>query len=564
MLKDVEMQRASNKSKSGSSSESWKRPDEVLKLQRIKQKKRALQQRFNGQQISTVAKSEEIGVSKKRKNPFSTRIDQSKRHKSLELDEVIHPDDTIFELLANSKIEEAKNIEVTSDDQNVFDMQHGVEDANDVDLQENKQIPTPYLPIDWTIKSRLRLLCRTQIPGNNLKTNQEASGTTSFVRCIDPNQTNAGLDISPGARFHQSTLYWQYPHLPWLTMYPRNSKTNHGFNIGELEAKALHRDWTDAFRSLFQLIRSRQCPYFYVCANSFTVLFRAAGIGGRVETHAFLTPTSRGMRSALRNEDIEFTMPLKKTANDVNRSTDSVKSPNTSTSNSSEDTTLQPEISSDEDEEKWLASLGVEADQIKKINEKHYRKIQNKECEDDFSEQSICLIEGVDCQAFFNFLLNSKSSIAKVGRLANVPPTLLAPVAFQGASLRQLSVRSSKVRLDDEDYSSMEIKGVILPHCLPYLANLLSEIKDCFSATLMSHPSTIGFNSASIQLLENLNKENAQGSGSDLVFGRENLSDCGMPSYILESMCRTSSDSIKTLDKMWYVKELGGFLHQSY
>lgn len=464
-------------------------------------------------------------------------------------------------------MDEAKNIEATGTESSVLTLEQGVEDASDAELDVERRTPTPYLPMDWSIKSRLRLLCRTQIPGNNLKTNQEASGLTSFVRCIDPTNTTAGLDISPGARFHQSTLYWQYPHLPWLTMYPRNAKGNHGFNVGEQEAKALQRDWTDAFRSLFQLIRSRQCPYFYVCANSFTVLFRAAGIGGRAETHAFLTPTSRGLRSALRSEDIEFTMPLKKSSNEANRSTDSTKSANMSVSNSSEDTLgtgtckSDGEMTSDEDEEKWLASLGVEAEQIKRINDKHFRKIQNQECEDDFSEQSICLIEGVDCQAFFNFMLNTKSAVAKVGRLANIPPTLLAPVAFQGASLRQLSLRSSKVRLDGEDYSSMEIKGVILPHCLPYLANLLAEIKDCFSATLTSYPATIGFNRASTKLLEDLDKENLRATASDLVFGRENLSDCGIPTYIVEAMCRTKPQSIQSLDKMWYVKDQGGFLY---
>lgn len=498
----------------------------------------------------------------KRKNPFLKENTSTKRQKSLELNDVISPDDSIFELLVNTKTDEVKNIEVTTHTES-FILEEGIDEASEVNIEIEKRIPTPYLPIDWSIKSRLRFLCRSQIPGCNLKTNQEASGLTSFVRCIDPTNTTAGLDISPGSRFHQSTFYWQYPNLPWLTMYPRNAKVNHGFNIGEEEGKALQREWKDAFRSLFQMIRSRQCPYFYVCANTFTVLFRAAGVGGMAETHAFLTPTSRGLRTALRSEDIEFTMPLKKSGNETNRSIDSTKSPNTSVSNSSEDVQGEKEEeSSDEDEEKWLASLGMEAEQIKRINETYVRRIQNKECEDDFSEQSICLIEGVDCQAFFNFLLNTKSAVAKVGRLANIPPTLLAPVAFQAASLRQLALRSSKVRLDGVDYSSMEIKGTILPHCLPYISHLLAEIKDCYSTTITSYPATIGFNKASDKILDNLNKENLR-STSDLVFGRENLSDCGLPAYIVEAMCRTTPKSVQTLDKITYHEEQGGFLYSN-
>ncbi|XP_063699934.1 protein downstream neighbor of son homolog [Culicoides brevitarsis] len=566
------MKRGISKTTSAPPSSGWKKPDEVIKLQRIKQKQRALQQRFNGPQQSSTSKTIETNQKDapgKRKNPFGKNSEPAKRQKSLDMEDNLTTDDSIFELLVATKHEEVKNIEATNSATSVLSYEQRVEEAEDVDVEAERRTPMPYLPIDWTLKSRLRFLCRTQVPGNNLKTNQEASGLTSFVRCIDPSNTTAGLDISPGSQFSKGTFYWQYPHLPWLQMYPRNAKQNHGFNIGEKEAQALQRDWTEAFRSLFQLTRSRQCPYFYVCANSFTVLFRAAGIGGRAETHAFLTPTSRGIRQAMKSEDIEFTLPLKKSNDANNRSIDSTKSPNTS--NSLDDTVTNnttlgtnandSQSSSEEDEEKWLESLGVEAEQIKRINEKHFRKIQNNECEDDFSESSIALVEGVDCQAFFNFLLNSKSSVAKVGRLANIPPTLLAPVAFQGASLQQLSLRSSKVRLDGEDYSSMEVKGVILPHCLPYLANLLAEIKDCFSATVTSHPGTAGFNKASTRLIEDMDKENAKASQSDMVFGRENLSDCGLATHIVEAMCRTTPQAIQSLDKMWFVKEQGGYLY---
>lgn len=74
-----------------------------------------------------------------------------------------------------------------------------------------------------------------------------------FVRCADLNSSETGLDISPAARFHQNTMYWQHPHLPWLTMFPRMSKANIGCSIGEAERTALARDWSDSFRALFQV-----------------------------------------------------------------------------------------------------------------------------------------------------------------------------------------------------------------------------------------------------------------------------------------------------------------------
>jgi len=68
---------------------------------------------------------------------------------------------------------------------------------------------------------------------------------------------------------------------------------------------ALNTDWCNSFRSLFHLLRVRQCPYFYVCANAFTVLFRAAGICGIPEIHALVTPTTRGFRQSLKQEGKE-------------------------------------------------------------------------------------------------------------------------------------------------------------------------------------------------------------------------------------------------------------------
>lgn len=465
----------------------------------------------------------------------------------------LNQDDTIFQLLQNTTPTKVKKEEPhqVNNFSGVFETENfGFE--SDVPVEE-KPIHA-FLPVDWSLKSRLRLLCPTVIPGNNLKTNQESSGVTGFVRCID-DSSSTGLDISPGARFHQSTLYWQHPSIPWLTLFPRNSRANHGFHVKEAEAKALEKAWATSFRSLFQLVRSRQCPYFYVCANTFTVLFRAAGISGQAETHALITPTTRGMRAALKQEEIEFTTPLKPPSKNAN------KSPSTSFSNSAESLQLQAEEgededdSDDDDDEKWLESLGVDANEIKRIHDNHRKKQVNAECEGDFTDQSLALVQGVDCQALFNFLLNSsKSTITKVGRLAYVPPTLLAPVAFQGATLHNLALKASKLRYDGQDYCSMELKGgPILPHVLPYLTNLLSETKDNFTATLTNVPNTIAFTHASEKLV--ITQKEVSPSKGDCVFVRENLSDCGLQPSIIDAMCRTGDNSVRVLEQVKFVRE---------
>lgn len=114
-------------------------------------------------------------------------------------------------------------------------------------------------------------------------------------------------------RFHQCCLIWQHPSLPWLELFPRSAgkvsatlASNVSIANNQCMKDALHREWCDSFRSLFYLLRARQCPYFYICANTFTVLFRAAGICGLSEIHALLTPTTRGFRQSLKQEGEKF------------------------------------------------------------------------------------------------------------------------------------------------------------------------------------------------------------------------------------------------------------------
>lgn len=362
------------------------------------------------------------------------------------------------------------------------------------------------MPVDWTLKSKLRVLSLLPIAGNNLKANQEASGLSSFVRGIDMEKTSTSLDISLGAQLHQGTLYWQHPNIPWLTLYPRNAKDNGKCHLGDVERQALLKSWGESFRSLFQLVRSRQCPYFYVCANSFTALFRAAGIGGRVETHAIISPTTRGFRQALKDDEIEFTMPLKAKSMETPE-----KRPDTSPGNDAggeEGKTAAADNSDDDDdddmeEEKWLESLGVEANHILEITRLDQRRETRKDLDTDSNDQSTIVIEGVECQAFFNFLFNSKSMTTNVGRLAGIPPTLLSPTAFLGATLKSVQVRTSKVRQENVDYHSVELKGVILPHVLPHIDNLLRAEKrpPSFSASMTNHMSTLALTKVAMQLL---------------------------------------------------------------
>ena len=57
----------------------------------------------------------------------------------------------------------------------------------------------------------------------------------------------------------------------------------------------------ESFTSAFHLLRSRLCPYFYLCTHQFTVLF-CGGIRSQSDMLAMVTPTTRGFREQLQKE----------------------------------------------------------------------------------------------------------------------------------------------------------------------------------------------------------------------------------------------------------------------
>ena len=145
---------------------------------------------------------------------------------------------------------------------------------------------------------------------------------------------------------------------------------------------------TEAFRSAFQLLRARQSPYFYVCAHLFTCLFCAAGTQGDEQTQVYVTPSTKGLREALKAEgnhlNIQqrcigvmciqsFPLPLFQyvgIAFTTPYCLDEGKAPPPSSSNplrrplfppkgEEEDEEEEPNGEIDEEPEKWLDEIGI-------------------------------------------------------------------------------------------------------------------------------------------------------------------------------------------------------------
>lgn len=192
------------------------------------------------------------------------------------------------------------------------------------------------IPIDWTLKTRLRFFSYKPFPYKGyFSATESATGTSSFVRCtpttfpqdttqksttlkpslsssslMSTSDTTKTVAISAAALLKKHCFVWRYPHLPGFDLFPRINNRCKLAPISRPMSEDLLQEYCSSFKDLYDLIRARQCAYFYLCAHSFTALFQAPGVGGIDEIHVYITPTTDGFRKMLKEEGIEFSMPL--------------------------------------------------------------------------------------------------------------------------------------------------------------------------------------------------------------------------------------------------------------
>ncbi|KAE8621535.1 hypothetical protein XENTR_v10004868 [Xenopus tropicalis] len=368
-------------------------------------------------------------------------------------------------------------------------------------------------PADWSLKTRLLFTSSQSFSwADHLKAQEEAQGLVMHCRATAVSLPHSiqepKLSTELRCAFQQSLVHWVHPSFPWVQLFPRigidrkmvgkNSPWSHDESLQQV----IMSEWALSFTSLYNLLKAKLCPYFYVCTYQFTVLFRAAGLAGSDVITAVMSPTTRGLREAMKNEGITFTQPLVEEDPSKKQKNSEANSQGDITPKKENGNTETDEVSDESDEDEsfsWLEEMGVE-DKIKKPDSISIKLRKEKnEVKLDHKPESVVLVKGTNTFTLLNFLINCKSIVAAAGPQAGLPPTLLSPVAFRGATMQTLKARSvnvkTQVRSGYKDQFSLEITGPIMPHSLHSLTMLLqSAQRGSFSAGFYSHDPTAVFN----------------------------------------------------------------------
>ncbi|KAF3706404.1 Protein downstream neighbor of son -like protein [Channa argus] len=377
-------------------------------------------------------------------------------------------------------------------------------------------------PADWSLKTRLLFTSPLSLSwAEQPKAQEQALGLSQHCRAQFSTLPHSLQDPRSCSElrctFQQSLLYWQHPSLPWISLFPRinaersfTGKSTPWAQDTTLQ-QSLMSEWSISLSSLYSLLKARLCPYFYLCSYQFTVLFRAAGIGGSSRITALISPTTRGLREAMKAEGIEFSLPL---VEERRRSKDQqyLTQGEDEKQKSEECSELKQCVECDGDEEvhdgynddedssfSWLKEMGVQ-DKIKKPDSITIQlRKESHTVSLDHKPESVVCVEESNTFTLINFLINYKGLVAAAGSQTGLPPTLLAPVAFSGATMHKLKARSvnvkSQIGSSYQNISSMEITGPILPSCLHAITTLLKHSqKGNFSATLYPHAPTAVMN----------------------------------------------------------------------
>lgn len=368
-----------------------------------------------------------------------------------------------------------------------LDQLNNIQVANSGRFRSNFQISGHKTPIDLTLKSSLRLVSSSSVNWcHRLITNSTFYGITQFMPQIGSsgNQSHCNTSGSTTAAevlFSKALHSWVFPQssLPPSVISALNLTSSRG-ELDFLSKRQMA--WEDSFRSLYYMLRKSLCNIFYVFTSQFVVMFTAGHIQGKTERscNVFMSRSTTGLRSLLKEHDISFSMPL--CLSEVEQAT--------------------------------MEDL-VELSEIGKHNVGQTRHLNSMSGVDNNS-QSLLAFSEKDVHGLYEFLLNYRSFLISLNGVD--VPVLYSPVPFQSASLFAPEVKCRELKTVDavvsclsgsslEDVTaegsvagvcySIEIKDTIIPPwTISGLCASMGADGRSFGASFTDEPAAVGLNVA--------------------------------------------------------------------
>ncbi|KAL2345333.1 hypothetical protein Fmac_006618 [Flemingia macrophylla] len=350
-------------------------------------------------------------------------------------------------------------------------------------------LPGQKIPLDLTLKSSMRIVCSSF---ENWSTMLGTMPQLTFQHSFK----SQNISGSEGIKVLHS---WMYPQsiLPSSVISLLSSSTSHE----ELEfLRERQVAWEVSFRDLYYKLRKNICGLFYVCTSQFVVMF--TGGDGSVESkcscNAYISQSTQGLRSLLREHDLRFSMPL-----------------------------CHSKV-----EEVAFEDL-VELSEIEKQNLGQTRRLRSFADVDNSPESLLVFCGNDSVHGLYDLLLNYRLLLTSLSGVD--VPVLCSPVAFKNSALSSPDIKCIKTRRAEDIAASyngsiwkdgkseqgssdglctIEIKSALLPPwIICRICALMAYEGRSFEASFVTEPRSIGLNVALKSICEK-SESNAAGSES--------------------------------------------------
>ncbi|KAK0584310.1 hypothetical protein LWI29_010987 [Acer saccharum] len=277
-------------------------------------------------------------------------------------------------------------------------------------------IPGQKIPLDFTLKTYMRVVSSLSV--NRIHRSIMSSvynGLPWFTRSgCSEDRSSSGVASTTQILSSKALHSWVYPQstLPPSLISVLTSSAADGVEMDFLRKRQVA--WEESFRSVYFMLRKNVCNIFYVCTSYFVVMFTGSdGMGTNKHLcNAYISQSTRGLRSLLKEHDVCFSMPLCRSK--VEQVT-------------SEDL--------------------VELSEIEKQNLGQTRRWTSLSDIDNTTESLLAFGDNRNVHALYEFLLNYRSYLTFL--TAVDVPILYSPVPFQNASLSAPEVTCTEMKNSD-------------------------------------------------------------------------------------------------------------------